>query len=193
MSTNMHNPVSCQPPHKLFSMTDLNISFHLFVCTQSSSFPRSLPIKLVFSHIDYTPSHHSLLDFSIPSVLTSLYKPPKFHVMYYPKLSTSITEHFNLQIRADVAFTSLLSKNESRLFKSPVYLCVCPLLITFNRLVDFHEIWYRGNAIEGDLNGIRASIILKLLRFKVVRWALLNCEFGLFYVPWREFGLAQAV
>jgi hypothetical protein len=40
-------------------------------------------------------------------------------------------------------------------------------------LVDFHEIWYGGNAIQGDLDAIIvipiASIILKLLGFKVVR------------------------
>jgi hypothetical protein len=52
---------------------------------------------------------------------------------------------------------SLLSKNESRLIKSPVCLCVC--------LVDFHEIWFGGNAIQGDLNAIIfnpiASVILK--------------------------------
>jgi hypothetical protein len=39
-------------------------------------------------------------------------------------------------------------------------------------LVDFHEIWYGGNAIQGDLDAIIfnpiASIILKLLNFKVV-------------------------
>jgi hypothetical protein len=40
-------------------------------------------------------------------------------------------------------------------------------------VVDFNEICYRGNAIEGDLDAVIfnpvASIILKLLRFKVVR------------------------
>jgi hypothetical protein len=43
--------------------------------------------------------------------------------------------------------------------------CVCPPLI------DFHEIWYGGNVIQGDLNAIvcNPSIILKLLRFKVLR------------------------
>jgi hypothetical protein len=39
-------------------------------------------------------------------------------------------------------------------------------------LVDFHEIWYGGNAIQGDLDAIMfntiASVILKLLNFKVV-------------------------
>jgi hypothetical protein len=53
-----------------------------------------------------------------------------------------------------------------------------------NTSVDFHEIWCRGNAIQGDLDAIIfnpiASIILKLLSFKVVRQALLNCAFGLF-------------
>jgi hypothetical protein len=38
-------------------------------------------------------------------------------------------------------------------------------------LVDFHEIWYGGNAIQGGLNAIifnpMASTILKWLRFKV--------------------------
>jgi hypothetical protein len=51
-------------------------------------------------------------------------------------------------------------------------------------MVDFHEIWYGGNAIQGDLDGIIfnpiVSIILKSVRFKVVRHALLNYAFGLF-------------
>jgi hypothetical protein len=47
-----------------------------------------------------------------------------------------------------------------------VCLSVCvSSLITLNRLADFHEIWYRGKSIQGDLdvtifNPI-ASIILK--------------------------------
>jgi hypothetical protein len=68
-----------------------------------------------------------------------------------------------------------------------VCVSVCPPLITLNCLVDFHEIWYGGNAIQGDLDAIIFnpidSVILKLLRFHIVRWALLNCGFGLF-VPW---------
>jgi hypothetical protein len=40
-------------------------------------------------------------------------------------------------------------------------------------LVEFHEAWYGGNAIQGDLDAIifnpTVSIILKLLRFKVVK------------------------
>jgi hypothetical protein len=51
-------------------------------------------------------------------------------------------------------------------------------------VVDFHEIWYGANAIQGDMNAIIlnpiASIILKLIRFKVVRRALLNCAIALF-------------
>jgi hypothetical protein len=47
------------------------------------------------------------------------------------------------------------------------------LIILLNRLVEFNEIWYGGNAIQGDLDAIIynpiASIILKLLRFGVVR------------------------
>jgi hypothetical protein len=43
-----------------------------------------------------------------------------------------------------------------------------------NRLVDFHEIWYGGNAIQGDLEAIifnpTSAAVLKLLRFKVVSW-----------------------
>jgi hypothetical protein len=31
---------------------------------------------------------------------------------------------------------------------------VCNPLMTLNCLVDFHEIWYGGNAIQGDLNAI---------------------------------------
>jgi len=41
-------------------------------------------------------------------------------------------------------------------------------------LVDFHEIWYGGNAIQGDLDAVIfnpiSSTILKWLRFKVVSW-----------------------
>jgi hypothetical protein len=51
-------------------------------------------------------------------------------------------------------------------------------------LVDYHEIWYGGNAIQEDLDALISnpipSITLKLLRFKVVMKALLNCRFGLF-------------
>jgi hypothetical protein len=40
-------------------------------------------------------------------------------------------------------------------------------------MVEFHESWYGGNVIQGDLDAIIfnpiASIILKLLRFRVVR------------------------
>jgi hypothetical protein len=51
-------------------------------------------------------------------------------------------------------------------------------------LVDFHEIWYGGNVIQGDLLAVIfnpiSSITLKRFGFKVVRGALLNCGFGLF-------------
>jgi hypothetical protein len=44
--------------------------------------------------------------------------------------------------------------------------------MTSEPLDRFHEIWYRGDAIQGDLDAMIfnpiASIILKLLRFKVV-------------------------
>jgi hypothetical protein len=64
------------------------------------------------------------------------------------------------------------------------YQPVCSPLITLNCLVEFHEIWYGSNAIQGDFEAIIfnsiSSIILKVLRFKVVRGALLNCGFGLF-------------
>jgi hypothetical protein len=40
-------------------------------------------------------------------------------------------------------------------------------------MIDFHEIWYRSNGIQEDLDAIIsnpiASIILKLLNFKVIR------------------------
>jgi hypothetical protein len=43
-----------------------------------------------------------------------------------------------------------------------------------NRTVDFHEIWYGGSAIQGNLDAIIfipiLSTILKWLRFKVVGW-----------------------
>jgi hypothetical protein len=49
---------------------------------------------------------------------------------------------------------------------------VCPPLTTFELHGRFHEIWYRGNAIQGDLNAITfnpiSSTILKWLRFKFV-------------------------
>jgi hypothetical protein len=83
---------------------------------------------------------------------------------------------------------SLLSKNESRLIKSPVCLSVCSPLMTFKPLGNLHEIWYGGNAVQGDLDAVTfnptASIILKLLRFKVVKRASLNCKFWIVYVPW---------
>jgi hypothetical protein len=41
-------------------------------------------------------------------------------------------------------------------------------------LVDYHEIWYGGNAIRGDFDAVIfnpiSSTILKQLRFKVVSW-----------------------
>jgi hypothetical protein len=41
-------------------------------------------------------------------------------------------------------------------------------------VVDFHEIWYGGNVIQGDLDAVNlnaiASAALKLLRFIVVCW-----------------------
>jgi hypothetical protein len=53
-----------------------------------------------------------------------------------------------------------------------------------NILVNLDEILNGGDAIQGDLDAIIvnpiASVILKLLRFKFVKWALLNCGFGLF-------------
>jgi hypothetical protein len=74
---------------------------------------------------------------------------------------------------------SPLPKNGSRLIKSPaclslsVCLSACPPLITFEQLGIFNEIWYGGKAIQGDLHAVMfiptASIILKILRFKVVR------------------------
>jgi hypothetical protein len=43
-----------------------------------------------------------------------------------------------------------------------------------NRFLDFHEIWYGGDAIQGDLDAVIfnpiASTILKFFRFKVVSW-----------------------
>jgi hypothetical protein len=71
-------------------------------------------------------------------------------------------------------------------------------LITFEPIGSFHEIWYAGDAIEGDLNmtvfNPIAATILKLLRFKIIRWmhylhhlALLNSRLGLFSIvgfPW---------
>jgi hypothetical protein len=42
------------------------------------------------------------------------------------------------------------------------------------RLVDFHEIWYGGHAIQGDLEEVIINLIfstiLNWLRFKVVSW-----------------------
>jgi hypothetical protein len=50
----------------------------------------------------------------------------------------------------------LLSENESMLIKSPVCLSVCQHL---NRFADFHEMWYAGNTIEGDLDAISSNPI----------------------------------
>jgi hypothetical protein len=65
-----------------------------------------------------------------------------------------------------------------------VCLSVCPPVITLNHLVEFHDFWYGGEAIQGDFDIIAfnliSSIILKLLRFKFVRSALRNCAFVLF-------------
>jgi hypothetical protein len=56
-----------------------------------------------------------------------------------------------------ITIFNTISKNESRL-KSPICLCVClsmsPTNKIFNRLVDFHEIYHRGNDINGDLDAI---------------------------------------
>jgi hypothetical protein len=42
-----------------------------------------------------------------------------------------------------------------------VGLSVCSTLL--NRLVDFHEIWHRGNAIQGNLNAIIFNPIVKTI------------------------------
>jgi hypothetical protein len=51
---------------------------------------------------------------------------------------------------------------------------VCPPLIILNRLIDFHEIWSGGNAIQGDFNALIfnpvPSIILIWLKFRFVSW-----------------------
>jgi hypothetical protein len=53
------------------------------------------------------------------------------------------------------------------------YVCVCSPVVTVNRLVDFHVVWYGGNAIREDLDTIIfnpiASMILRLLRFRIVK------------------------
>jgi prolipoprotein diacylglyceryltransferase len=41
-----------------------------------------------------------------------------------------------------------------------IYLSVCPPLITLKRLVDFYEIWYGGNSIQGDLYAISIVIMI---------------------------------
>jgi hypothetical protein len=75
-------------------------------------------------------------------------KHPQGFLAYFPKMKVDLSNH------------------------QSVCLSVSPL-ITFDRLVDFHEIWCGGNAFKGDLSAIIfnpiASIILKLLRFKAVR------------------------
>jgi hypothetical protein len=51
---------------------------------------------------------------------------------------------------------------------------LCPQLTIFEPLGRFNEIWYGGNAIQGDLDVIIfnpiSSTILKWLRLKVVSW-----------------------
>jgi hypothetical protein len=53
-----------------------------------------------------------------------------------------------------------------------------------NRLVDFHEILYSGEAIQGDLDAIYFNpitwITLNLLWPKVVTWTLIKIGVGLF-------------
>jgi hypothetical protein len=54
-----------------------------------------------------------------------------------------------------------------------VCMYVCPPLITSELIVNFYEMWYRDNSIQGYLDAIIiipiASITLKLLRFRFVR------------------------
>jgi hypothetical protein len=106
--------------------------------------------------------------------LRSLYSPQHIIFIHHQ----SVVFHFHC------IFFILLTKNVSRLIKPPVCLCDPPPPWHLNRVIEFHEIWYGCNAIQGDVFKIIfnpiASIILKLLRLKVVRWALLNCGFRLF-------------
>jgi hypothetical protein len=76
--------------------------------------------------------------------------------------------------------------------KSPSCLCVClsPYQI-LDQVVDFYEIWYVCDAIQGDLDAIIfnpiAPAILKWLRFEFVRWALVISGLWLFLregFPW---------
>jgi hypothetical protein len=52
-----------------------------------------------------------------------------------------------------------------------------------NRLVDFHKIWYGGDAIQGDIEAIiitpTASTILKWLRLKFQIFSLAQQWFGI--------------
>jgi hypothetical protein len=51
-----------------------------------------------------------------------------------------------------------------------------------NHLVDFYEIWYTGDAIQGDLDAVifnpKASTILKWLRFKFKIFSLAQHGLG---------------
>jgi hypothetical protein len=51
--------------------------------------------------------------------------------------------------------------------------CLCPPLITLNRLVDFHEIWHGCDTIQGGLDAVIFNpiplTVLQLLLFKFDR------------------------
>jgi hypothetical protein len=40
---------------------------------------------------------------------------------------------------------------------------VCPPLITLNRLVEFHEIWYGANAVHGDIDSMIFNPIASII------------------------------
>jgi hypothetical protein len=71
-------------------------------------------------------------------------------------------------------------------------LSVCTPYQYFNQLIGFHEIWFAGNAIQGDSDAVifksMASTILKWLRLKFVRWVMLARQwFGIVCIvalPW---------
>jgi hypothetical protein len=119
--------------------------------------------------------------------LHSIQLPSLIKVNYkYTMLNACTTNNYNNYNNSDIVdcVFRLFLKNESRLIKFPVCLTVCPPLILLNLLVEFHEICYGCNAVQGDLDAIISNpiaSILKLLRFKVVRSALLNCGFWIMF------------
>jgi hypothetical protein len=89
-------------------------------------------------------------------------------VMFHTVLVVLVKLATVLLVKFSLAIFSLLSRNGSRLMRWPCCLCVCVFVSHqfLNRLVDFNEIWYGGDAVEGD----REAVI-----FNPIAWTILKC------------------